>query len=51
LEAALRDSHIDKVDTIVLDFFNQRHVDMLTLTPENILGLIKMAILPAEVVA
>jgi lipoate-protein ligase A len=51
LEAALRDSHIDNVDTIVLSFFNQRHVDMLTLTPENILGLIKMAILPAEVVA
>jgi len=51
LEAALRDSHIDNVDAIVLDFFAQRNVDMLTLTPEDILGLIKMAIQPAEVVA
>lgn len=51
LEAALRDTHIDNVETIILNFFAQRSVDMLTLTPENILGLIKMAIEPAEVVA
>ncbi len=51
LEAALRDSHIDNVDAVVIDFFIQRNVDMLTLTPEDILGLIKMAIQPVEVVA
>jgi lipoate-protein ligase A len=51
LEAALRDSHKDSLEKIILSFFAQRSVDMLTLTPENILGLIKMAIEPAEVVA
>ncbi|NOT16930.1 MAG: lipoate--protein ligase family protein [Sulfuriferula sp.] len=51
LEAALRDSHVDNLDGIVRDFFASRQVDMLTLTPADILGLIKMAIQPVEVVA
>lgn len=51
LEAALRDSHEDHLIQIVHDFFRQRTVDMLTLTPEDIVTVIKEALANAEVAA
>ncbi|ARU30551.1 lipoate--protein ligase [Sulfuriferula sp. AH1] len=51
LEAALRDSHEDHLIKIVYDFFQQRTVDMLTLTPEDIVTVIKEALANAEVAA
>lgn len=51
LEAALRDAHIDNLNHIVHEFFEQRNVDMLTLTPQDIINLLLIAVQPAEVVA
>ncbi|WP_124949529.1 lipoate--protein ligase family protein [Sulfuriferula thiophila] len=51
LEAALRDSHEDKLSIIVTDFFKQRTVDMLTLTPEDIIAVIREALDVAEAAA
>jgi lipoate---protein ligase len=51
LEAALRDSLEDKLASVVTDFFQQRSVDMLTLTPDDIVSVIKEALGNAEVAA
>lgn len=48
LEAALRDSHEDQLASIVTAFFKQRTVDMLTLTPDDIITVIKEALTVAE---
>lgn len=50
LEAALRDSHEDHLVQIVTDFFKQRSVDMLTLSPTDIVTVIKEAIVIGEAV-
>lgn len=51
LEAALRDSHEENLTRIVTDFFQQRTVDMLTLTPDDIAALIKEALANTEAAA
>ena len=51
LEAALRDSHEDNLSQVVTDFFQQRTVDMLTLTPQDIIAVIKEALEVAEAAA
>ena len=49
LEAALRDSRADRLEPIVTGFFQQRSVDMLTLTPNEIVALLQDALANAGV--
>ena len=44
LEAALRDTGTDRIATLVNDFFAQRSVDMLSLTPAEIISLLQDAL-------
>lgn len=51
LEAVLRDSHEDHLTRIVAEFFEQRSVDMLTLSPDDIVEVIKEALACNEATA
>ncbi len=51
LEAALRDSAAERMETIVLEFFQERTVDMLTLAPEDVVSLLGEALATSGVIA
>ncbi|MEW5888570.1 MAG: biotin/lipoate A/B protein ligase family protein [Pseudomonadota bacterium] len=44
LEAALKDLALDKLDETVRGFFAGRQVDMLTLTPDDFIAVVKQAV-------
>lgn len=44
LECALRDVLVDRMDEVVLSFFADKNVDMLALTPRNIIELLHAAL-------
>jgi len=50
LESALRDTAAEQLKHKVHDFFAQREVDMLTLTPDDFIAVIEMAIAQEEMV-
>lgn len=51
LEAALRDSAAERMETIVHEFFQRRTVDMLTLTPADMVSLLNEALTTTGVTA
>ncbi len=51
LEAVLRDSSAERMETIVREFFQTRTVDMLGLTPADIVSLLSQAIATTGVTA
>jgi len=44
LEAALRDTPLDRLEPRVRAFFNGRQVDMLSLTPDDFLAVVRLAL-------
>ena len=44
LEAALRDTPLDRLEARVRAFFNGRQVDMLSLTPDDFLAVVRLAL-------
>ena len=44
LESALRDVPVDRLEQRVLSFFNDRRVDMLTLTPQDFVTVVRLAL-------
>jgi len=44
LEAALRDVALERIDAIVAEFFVERHVEMMLLGPDDLLGVLHEAL-------
>ncbi|MHB8253657.1 MAG: lipoyl protein ligase domain-containing protein [Acidiferrobacter sp.] len=48
LEAALRDVSLEQVDAVVSKFFAQHDVEMLLLTPDDLMGVLHEALAPVQ---